>query len=216
MYEDKSKKSIEIDWKSLLIKLGILLVVVFLIIWIISLFNKKEENVSNFGVNLQAMRDAATEYFTGSRLPSEINDSKKITLKEMFDRNLLVEFQDEEGNSCDTANSYAEATKLTETNYRIEVKLVCDHDSDTIINTVKRNVTEQNDNEPIDEEEEEEKIDEESPSSDDLASNNSSGSGSVHSSNRPSSNTGSTSSSSKPNHSTNTNNNNTNHTTTCS
>lgn len=216
MYEDKSKKSIEIDWKSLLIKLGILLVVVFLIIWIISLFNKKEENVSNFWVNLQAMRDAATEYFTGSRLPSEINDSKKITLKEMFDRNLLVEFQDEEGNSCDTANSYAEATKLTETNYRIEVKLVCDHDSDTIINTVKRNVTEQNDNEPIDEEEEEEKIDEESPSSDDLASNNSSGSGSVHSSNRPSSNTGSTSSSSKPNHSTNTNNNNTNHTTTCS
>ena len=80
MYEDKSKKSIEIDWKSLLIKLGILLVVVFLIIWIISLFNKKEENVSNFGVNLQAMRDAATEYFTGSRLPSEINDSKKKCL----------------------------------------------------------------------------------------------------------------------------------------
>ena len=146
MYEDKSRKTIEIDWKSLLIKLGVLLVVVFLVIWIVSLFSKKDENNSNFGVNLQSMRDAATEYFTGSRLPRGVNDSKKITLKEMFDRNLLVKFQDENGDSCDTVNSYAEATKLDEENYRIEVKLICNNDSDTIINTVKRKVTDSNNN----------------------------------------------------------------------
>ena len=58
-----------INWKSLLIKLGILLVVVFVVIFLISLFTKDEAKKSNFGTNLSAMRDAATEYFVGSRLP---------------------------------------------------------------------------------------------------------------------------------------------------
>lgn len=137
MYEEKERRKFQINWKSLLIKLSILLVVIFVVIWIVSLFNKDKEVVSNFGVNLQSMREAATEYFTGSRLPSEINESTSLTLGEMFERNLLIEFQDENGNSCDTENSYVEATKLDDENYRIEVRLVCDNDSDTIINTVK-------------------------------------------------------------------------------
>ena len=136
MYEEK-KRSIKIDWKSLLIKLGILLVVVFIIVWIVSLFNRKDEVPSNFGTNLKLMRDATTEYFTGSRLPKEIDDSTKITLQEMFDRNLLVEFTDAYGNSCDTQNSYAEATRLDEENYRIEIRLVCGEENDTIINTIQ-------------------------------------------------------------------------------
>ena len=137
MYEDKTRRNIQINWKSLFIKLGILLVVIFIIIWIVSLFNKDKEVTSNFGTNLQSMRNAATEYFTGSRLPKEINESTSLTLGEMFERNLLIEFQDENGNSCDVDNSYIEATKLDDENYRIEVRLVCDNDSDTIINTVK-------------------------------------------------------------------------------
>lgn len=202
MYEDKSRKTIEIDWKSLLIKLGVLLVVVFLVIWIVSLFSKKDENNSNFGVNLQSMRDAATEYFTGSRLPSGVNDSKKITLKEMFDRNLLVKFQDENGDSCDTVNSYAEATKLDEENYRIEVKLICNNDSDTIINTVKRKVTDSNNN--IDDVVDEDIVDEnptdidDSKDQNDSEQNSSNQTGTTSNSNRPS---GNTSGSSKPNNS---------------
>lgn len=225
MYEDKSRKVIEIDWKSLLIKLGILLVVVFLVIWIVSLFGKKDENASNFGVNLQSMREAATEYFTGSRLPSGVNDSKKITLKEMFDRNLLVEFQDENGNSCDTANSYAEATKLDEENYRIEVRLVCDNDSDTIINTVKRKVTD-SDNNIDDDVNDDNSIDEKPDNNTDSdnqdhsnqISGGSNSSGSNHNSSRPSNNKGNASSGSnsgsKPNNGSSSNNNSSNNTTT--
>ena len=67
----------------------------------------------------------------------------------MFERNLLIEFQDENGNSCDVDNSYIEATKLDDENYRIEVRLVCDNDSDTIINTVKYQ-SQNNDDEEID------------------------------------------------------------------
>lgn len=149
MYEDKTRRTIQINWKSLLIKLGILLVVIFVVIWIVSLFNRDEEVTSNFGTNLQSMRNAATEYFTGSRLPQEINESVSLTLGEMFERNLLIEFQDENGNSCDVDNSYIEATKLDDKNYRIEVRLVCENDSDTIINTVKYQ-SQNNDDEEID------------------------------------------------------------------
>ena len=152
MYEEKTSKNLQINWKSLLIKLGILLVVIFLIIWIVSLFRNDDEGQSNFGTNIAAMRDAATEYFTGSRLPNDINESTSITLQEMFDRNLLVEFQDENGHDCDTENSYAEATKLDDQNYRIEVRLVCDNESDTIINTVRRD-TANDEEEDLDEEE---------------------------------------------------------------
>lgn len=136
MYEEKAKKSIEINWKSLFIKLAILLIVVFVVLWIISLF-KKDDNKSNFGTNIGLMRDAATEYFTDSKLPSDINEDETITLKEMYNKKLLVEFKDENGNSCDTTNSYAKITKIDEENYRLEVKLVCEKESDTIINTLK-------------------------------------------------------------------------------
>ena len=59
MYEDK-KKSLTIDWKSLLIKLGVLLVVVFIILWVISLVkgnDKKETNESNLSTNLKIMKE---------------------------------------------------------------------------------------------------------------------------------------------------------------
>ena len=136
MYEEKSRKSIQINWKSLLIKLAVLLVVIFLIIWIVSLFNK-DDVTSNFDENMQSMRSAALEYFTGSRLPLEVNGTNYISLQEMFDQNLLIEFQDEDGNDCDTNNSYAEVTRISEDEYRIEVRLVCPNESDTIINTVE-------------------------------------------------------------------------------
>ena len=140
MYEEKPKRNIHVNWKSLLIKLAILFVVIFVVIWIISLFNRNEKNESNFSVNLELMTNAATEYFTGSRLPQEVDALERITLGEMFDRNLLVEFQDENGNSCDLDNSYAEATMVSDGVYRLEVRLVCNNESDTVIRTIERQI----------------------------------------------------------------------------
>ena len=159
MYEEKPRKTIVIDWKSLLIKLAILFAVVFIIIWIVSLFNKDEKE-SNFGVNIQSMREAADDYFTGSRLPSGVNEKEVLTLGEMFDKKLLVEFQDEEGNSCDIENSYAEVTKIDEENYRLEIRLICNNDSDTIINTIHRPIS---DDEKVIDDEKEEIKEEEKP-----------------------------------------------------
>lgn len=140
MYEEKPKKSLNnlnINWKSLLIKLVILLVAVFVLIWLISLVSKDKKTVeSNLATNLQSMKTAAMEYYTGSRLPSNINGRKKITLNEMFESKLLVEFKDQNNKACDGIDSYAEATKINSTDYTIKVKLVCGSESDYVIDTV--------------------------------------------------------------------------------
>ena len=207
MYEEKTSKNLQINWKSLLIKLGILLVVIFLIIWIVSLFRNDDEGQSNFGTNIAAMRDAATEYFTGSRLPNDINESTSITLQEMFDRNLLVEFQDENGHDCDTENSYAEATKLDDQNYRIEVRLVCDNESDTIINTVRRD-TANDEEEDLDEEEpiiDDENQDEENTSNNSNNNNSQQANGQSTSNNQSSNNQSTSNNQSSNNSSNNTN-----------
>lgn len=144
MYEEKVRK-ININWKSLLIKMAILLVAVFILIWLISLFNKEEEKPSNLGTNLDLMKEAAYEYFTFSRLPQNINDTSKLTLEEMFENKLLVEFTDQNGDSCDVNNSYIEATNINGTDYRIEVKLVCNNDSDVVINTILYDLDDEDD-----------------------------------------------------------------------
>lgn len=143
MYEEKPKKSfnlsnLNINWKSLLIKFAILLVAVFILIFIVSLVKKDKKVLeSNLSTNLQAMKTAANEYFVGSRLPTNVNGRKKITLGEMFDNKLLVEFKDQNNNTCDTIGSFAEATKINNTDYTIKVKLVCGSESDYIIDTIK-------------------------------------------------------------------------------
>lgn len=208
MYEEKSRRSIQINWKSLLIKLGILLVVIFLIIWIVSLFNN-DDVPSNFDQNMQSMRNAAIEYFTGSKLPSEVNGTNYISLQEMFDQNLLIEFQDENGNDCDTQNSYAEITKISDEDYRIEVKLVCPNESDTIINTVQYQSQdgtideEPNDEDPVTPEEPNDNSGD-TVSSGNSGSSNNQGNTTV---NRPSNNGGSSSNNNNNNNSSNNNNN---------
>lgn len=143
MYEEKPKKSLSlsnlnINWKSLLIKLAILLVAVFIILFLVSLVKKDKKTLeSNLATNLQSMKTAAKEYFVGSRLPSNVNGRKKITLGEMFDNHLVTKFTDQNNNTCDTIGSYAEATKINSTDYTIKVKLVCGEESDYVIDTIK-------------------------------------------------------------------------------
>lgn len=138
MYEEKPKKGLNINWKSLIIKMVILLVALFIIIWIISLVKKPktEEKASNIATNLQSMKEAAMDYFTGSKLPENVNGKKKITLQEMFDEKLLLEFKDQDNKSCNGTESYAEATKINSEDYSIKVKLVCTKDTDYVINTI--------------------------------------------------------------------------------
>lgn len=149
MYEDKSKnkfnikpvkekRKVTINWRSLILKMLLLLICLFLVLWIVSLVSKnKTVKESNFSTNLQTMKTAALEYFNGSKLPTSVNGKSKITLQEMFNQKLVTEFKDQNNKSCDTTNSYAEATKINNTDYSVKVKLVCGGESDYVINTIQ-------------------------------------------------------------------------------
>ncbi len=136
MYEDKRRK-LKINWKSLIIKMLILLVVVFLVMWLFSLITKSNKKASNIGENLKIMQSAASEYFTGERLPEKLNGKETLTLADMISSKLIVEFKDQNGKACEKEDSYAEATKISDNEYTIKVKLVCGNENDYIINTIK-------------------------------------------------------------------------------
>ena len=192
MYEKKIKK-FEVDWKSLIIKIIILLLVLCLIIWIISLFKKDNKKPSNIGENLTIMKEAAEEYFTISKLPTEVNGKTRITLDEMIKNKLVLEIKDQKGKTCNKKDSYAEATKLNDEDYSIKVKLVCGKDSDYIIDTISIPVNTETDNKP-----------EEKPTEDPIVDNNENNNSTTTPS-KPTTNNNSNNNNKKP--STNTNNN---------
>ena len=59
-----------------------------------------------FAENIDTMKDAAISYYTNERLPKKVGESKELTLKEMLDKKLLVEFKDSKNKSCHMTDSY--------------------------------------------------------------------------------------------------------------
>ena len=105
------EKEYQISWLKIV---GITVLIAVVIIIICLLYPKKDNTLliqQTYIDNIALMKEAGFEYFSGSNLPQEVGDSVKISLDEMLSINLLVEFLDEEGNSCNTTDSYIQATK---------------------------------------------------------------------------------------------------------
>ena len=130
------EKEYRISWLKIV---GITVLITVVIIIICLLYPKKDNTMltqQTYINNITLMKDAGFEYFSGSRLPQEIGDSERISLDEMLARNLLPEFLDEEGNSCNTTNSYIEATKTLDNEYEMSVYLSCNNKSDYIVTSI--------------------------------------------------------------------------------
>ena len=124
MYSNNSKKGFSI--LDLIVKIIFAGLFIFILIW---LFQKKVPNMkpfySNvFRENIKYMQEAGENYFTDDRMPSEIGESRKLSLKEMIDSNLILPFVDEDGKECNTEESYVSITKLEE-GYELKTNLVC-------------------------------------------------------------------------------------------
>lgn len=127
--------------KDILIQLLFIILFVFIMVWLFptksnmtNLSNKMDILTSTiYNTNLQTMKDAAVSYYTVERLPQALNDSERMTLKEMLDKNLLVDFVDGNGNKCDVNASYVEVLKL-ENEYQMKINLSCtDRDAYIIV-----------------------------------------------------------------------------------
>lgn len=118
--------------KDLLIRLILIIIFIFLLIWLFPMPDLKPLNNQIFADNLDRMKNAAKSYYTVERLPQNINDYKKMTLKEMIEKNLILKLMDSNGNYCSETDSYVKITKL-ENEYIIKVYLSCTDEQDYII-----------------------------------------------------------------------------------
>lgn len=206
--------------RDILLKAIVVIIFLILIIFIITkvtLKNNETSDVSSsydevFSENLKTMEEAAYLYFTTDKLPEDVGDVSKLTLREMINSNLIEAFTDSNGNACDVSESYIRLTKNTE-DYTLRVNLKCDEKEDYTLTKVgeydyceydiceedssKESTSEDDEDESEDTEEVD--ITESDTSSSTSQSQNSSYSGSTNSSSSSNTNTtssGSTSSSS--------------------
>lgn len=118
--------------KDLLIRLVLIVVFIFLLIWLFPMPDLKPLNNQIFADNIDRMKNVAKTYYTIERLPENINDYKKMTLKEMIENKLILPLMDSNGNYCSEKDSYIQITKL-ENEYIIKVYLSCSDKQDYII-----------------------------------------------------------------------------------
>ena len=138
MYNDERKG---FTAKDILIQLLFIILFVFIMVWLfptkssINLISDKLDILTGtiFNTNIQNMKTAAVSYYTTERLPKAVNDVEKMTLQQMLDKKLLVDFVDGNGKACDATASYVEVIKLDD-EYQMKVNLSCsDNDAYIIV-----------------------------------------------------------------------------------
>ena len=109
MYEDAN---INFNWSTVFKRLLIIFILIAISLIMITLITKKSWSKPEdyFEDNFTTMISVAKNYYTQNDL-----NNTKITLQEMIDKKMLLEFVDENGNTCDTKKSYAnlDNNKLT-------------------------------------------------------------------------------------------------------
>ncbi len=126
------EKEYQISWLKVIGVFALIIVVIAILCIVYPKRNSK--GVSSIYIqNITMMKEAGFEYFQGSNLPGKIGESYKLTLKDMIDGNLVVEFKDANGDVCSKDNSYIQVTKTLENEYNMKVNLDCKENSDYIM-----------------------------------------------------------------------------------
>lgn len=128
------KKKYKIGWPKVI---GILALILLVIVLICYLYPKKsnKNNVeanATYIKNISLMKEAGFDFFKGNNLPEKTGDTNRISLFDMISNNLIVEFLDEKGDTCNETSSYVQTTKVMDNEYRMKVYLSCDYKSDYI------------------------------------------------------------------------------------
>lgn len=135
MEEEKNYK-MGFNWKNIFIKVALLILIIILIIWLIP--NKSNNPLYDkiFNDNIQTMKEAARNYYTIDKLPLNVGETSKLTLQEMLDKHMLLEFRDKNNNFCSTTESYVQVTKTGDKEYVLKVQLSCGKQVDYILDTI--------------------------------------------------------------------------------
>lgn len=122
-----------------LLKLIVVVLVILFSAWIVTKICSNNNPINSdklvdqvFQDNLNRMKEVGTSYFTLERMPKNVGDKEKITLQDMYDKNLILEVRDEENNLCSDTDSYIEVEKYND-EYQMKVNLSCSNRKDYII-----------------------------------------------------------------------------------
>lgn len=136
--------------RNFVIKLILLIIFVFLLIWIIPKFTSptietKECKTGTcdtsgiealtsqiFSDNLDKMKEAAISYYTDERLPKEVGESDTMTLSDMIGKKIIVALIDKNNKAVDVEKSYVKITKLDD-EYLLKVNLKDSEKEDYIL-----------------------------------------------------------------------------------
>ena len=122
-----------------LLKLIVVVLVILFSAWIVTKICSNNNPINSdklvdqvFQDNLNRMKEVGISYFTLERMPKNVGDKEKITLQDMYDKNLILEVRDEENNLCSNTDSYIEVEKYND-EYQMKINLSCSNRKDYII-----------------------------------------------------------------------------------
>ena len=122
--ETKKVLGIKADYISILIKLGIFLVIAFIVIFVVTKIRNATSH-NNFEDNMERMREVGYTYFkVDTHRPTEENEEIVLTLKDMIDGSLIEELK-ENKTVCNGDESYVSLVKQENTHYDLNVYLMC-------------------------------------------------------------------------------------------
>ena len=151
MYEDDSKN---VSIRGIVVKILLIILVICILMWIFPTKKDLENNLSNvninngsnvnidpllntiFGQNIRTMQAAGRAYYYSATLPKNVGDSSNITLQELINKKMLIEFKDKNGNSCNTNASYVQLTKTGTNKYEMKTYLQCSGEENYIIDNL--------------------------------------------------------------------------------
>jgi len=126
MYEERDSKVKKINWKGILLKIALGVVLLALIIYLLPIDRKSNvvELSATFKSNMSAFQTATRSYFVNDRLPKNVGESNKKSLADLISIGQIKELKTEDGDLCNFEESYAKVTKSVN-NYEVEVNLIC-------------------------------------------------------------------------------------------
>ena len=129
MYNEKERSYF---FRDLIVKILLVLLFIFLLMWLFPMPNLNPFYDKIFTQNMNNMTNAARGYYTVARLPQKDGESKRLTLGDMVDNKMLIEFTDSNGKACDKNKSYVEVTKKNN-EYIFKTNLSCSKQEDYVI-----------------------------------------------------------------------------------
>ena len=141
MYEEKKFKNKKVNWISLLIKLVLLFLIVFLIWYIVNRKSgnnnstkKLGDNISN---NIKYLKDQYIKFFKKNDIPTNKNEELKVSLQELIDAKDSKIIYDKNGDKCSSTSSYGKLIKTSDDTYELKVYLKCKDEADSELYSIK-------------------------------------------------------------------------------